>query len=985
MSLRSNAAPPTGGRALLAGRQREVAILRERLTTTAAGTTAVVLIAGESGSGKSRLLDEAARLALDDGWTVLRGDASDDEGMPPYLPFLEALGRHIRVADTEQLRAQAGGGSAILAGILPELSERLGALPPAYPLPAEQGRLRLFQAVAAMLAAIARDQPVLLMLDDLHWADAASLQLLGHICRDQPHARLLIAGAYRPEDAATNLPLERAITDLTRRRVLTVITAGRLPPDAVTRIAVAQLGGPVERDAAGLLFSHSEGNPFFAEELLRGWVESGALTREGGCWSVRAAAATMPDSIIAAVRARLARLDSMTRDLLRAAAVIGRGFDAELLATVTASEIETVEQILLQCAGLRLVEPRRATGWSFVHDKIRECLYGEIIPARRVRLHDAIGHALASRADSDGDRRTADLAFHFVRARDTERGPAHALVAAREAMKAYAAEEAMQFYQDASALLPATDERRPAALFGAGEAAVLAGKEQQAVTAFADARAVWQSAGNIESAALAAHGEGRAWARLEQHVAALTAYQQGLTLLGDRPTVARGELLIDLANLLAVSMGRHTEGVTHAQAALTLAKSLGDRRLEAGAARTVGHLLARMNELPAGLRLMEQALALAQEAGDAVEAAECCAYLTPAYVWAGQPARTWAVLQQRAEFAQRCNDPYQLRHIATSAAVVHVARGEMAKARKSVEEARSVVERLASDEPLAFLQFVEGGIASSEGDLVTAVERTTAAVTTFRRMGTAALVWYLGSLALLQHAAGRQEEALVIAAELEGVIAANPSGSIGVMTALLARGALAVAMADRRMAATTITELTAFRGLYNRHLVDRVLGELATLLGDHVAAQRYLAAAESTARCGELRPELGRVLVARAALDLATAGRRGAAGAAHLLQQALAIFEAAELVAEAAAVRSRLESLTPASSGGGRPALPAALSAREAEVIRLIAAGRSNRAIAAELCLSAKTVANLVTGIFNKTGSDNRAAAAAFAIRHGLA
>jgi predicted ATPase len=185
----------THSSSLLVGRQQEFAVLWSQFEETRTGHTRVALVAGEPGIGKTRLLNEVAERAEQVGALVLRGGTSEAEGMPPYLPFLEALGGYIRAAPPEQLRAQTGSMAAILATILPELTLVLGELPISYPLPAEQARLRLYEAVGLFLAAIATAAPLVLMFDDLQWADAASLDLLRHVARQQSTARLLILGA----------------------------------------------------------------------------------------------------------------------------------------------------------------------------------------------------------------------------------------------------------------------------------------------------------------------------------------------------------------------------------------------------------------------------------------------------------------------------------------------------------------------------------------------------------------------------------------------------------------------------------------------------------------------------------------------------------------------------------------------------------------------------------------------------------------------
>src|ERR1700752_939221 len=159
------------------GRRHEVAALWRQLELARAGATQVALVSGEPGIGKTHILREVARRAAAEGLPGLRGGASEAEGMPPYLPFLEALGRYIRAVDVMDLRAQAGRAAATLGALMPELAERIGELPAGYPLPPDQARLRLYDAVAGFVAAIAAPNGLVLLLDDLQWADPATLDL----------------------------------------------------------------------------------------------------------------------------------------------------------------------------------------------------------------------------------------------------------------------------------------------------------------------------------------------------------------------------------------------------------------------------------------------------------------------------------------------------------------------------------------------------------------------------------------------------------------------------------------------------------------------------------------------------------------------------------------------------------------------------------------------------------------------------------------
>ncbi|HWQ14571.1 MAG TPA: AAA family ATPase, partial [Roseiflexaceae bacterium] len=269
----------------LAGRRRERERLVAQLDRATSGELRVCLLAGEPGIGKTRLLRSLAREAAGRGMPALAGGASEAEGMPPFLPFLEALGGYVSTADPAALTEQAGSGAAALAAVLPELAARLGPLPAGPSLPPEQARLRLFQAVARLLTAAAEPRGLLLLLDDLQWADPASLDLLCHLARDRPAVRVLVLGAYRAGEAAGS-PLLRALAELSRLRALETIELGPLSEDGVAALAAAVLGAPPDPALARELWLQSEGNPFFAEELLRDWAERGVAARAGDRWAL---------------------------------------------------------------------------------------------------------------------------------------------------------------------------------------------------------------------------------------------------------------------------------------------------------------------------------------------------------------------------------------------------------------------------------------------------------------------------------------------------------------------------------------------------------------------------------------------------------------------------------------------------------------------------------------------------------------------------
>src|SRR2546421_3421699 len=505
---------PLSPPAAIVGRQRELTLIMNQYEVAKQGQAHVLLLAGDPGIGKTRLLDEIARQTAQDGVTILRGGTSEAEGMPPYLPFVEALGRYIQAAPLDLLRAQVAAAPQVLATVLPELITRLGELPSFAPLPPEQTRFRLYEAIGMFLEAIGAPHALVLTLDDLQWADTASLDLLCHVARHQPNAHLLVVGAYRESEVAHTPALARTLTELSRLRVLTTVTIGPLSAVETGMLAEGKLSGALQPGVNALLHTHSEGNPFFAEELLEGWIEAGALVHEQNQWiAVTPLDHALPPSIVGALRQRFTRLSAESIDHLRVAAIIGRTFDLSLLATVQEQEIEAVEEYLLEAAHAHLVRNDQTGSFMFSHDKIRECLYAEVSTSRRRRLHGLIGHVLEARYEPEkamSMSHLAELAFHFARSSDRDRGIDYSKLAAASTLHTYAAEEAISHYHMALELLLPDDQRRGSLLLGVGEAALLAGKEEEAETYF-EAAHRWLSQGeDQEAAAQAVHGLGRA-------------------------------------------------------------------------------------------------------------------------------------------------------------------------------------------------------------------------------------------------------------------------------------------------------------------------------------------------------------------------------------------------------------------------------------------------------------------------------------------
>ena len=442
-------------RTALVGREEELATLEDAWRRVQAGVPGVVMVAGEPGIGKTRLIAEFCRRAQADGATVLFG-RSQEETLAPYQPWVEALRQYVAACPVDELRLQMGARRRILAKLVPEFAAAQDAAP------TDPGdRFALFSAVASLLGEAARTHTAVVVLDDLHWADDATLLLLRHVAQASSDAPLLLLGTYRATELVADAPLSAALAELRRARMLESVSLAGLDADDVTAL-IRGLGTELSDELAHTVAQRTEGNPFFVEELVRHVDAGGQLG--------------VPESIKDLLRRRLTRLGDPATRVLAAAAVLGREFDLAVLERIAPDGDEDVLEIVdAALAEHVLVEvPGDPGRLSFAHALIRETVYEQLSAARRARLHRAAGEVLeqlhATRLDEYADQ----LAHHFVAAGDDARSLDHQLRAARAAWRVYAPETAAGHYSSALetaervGAAPAADVRLRQALLDRG-------------------------------------------------------------------------------------------------------------------------------------------------------------------------------------------------------------------------------------------------------------------------------------------------------------------------------------------------------------------------------------------------------------------------------------------------------------------------------------------------------------------------------------
>ncbi len=435
-------APPVAAReeVHLAGREKELALLREKLVAAQGGTGGLVLIGGEAGIGKTTLAAAVLREAAGQGFAVLEGHCFDLAETPPYGPLID-LFLHLPNA-------------AALPPLPPAFAERgtVGAVP---------SQMALFAQVEDFLRALAARQPVVILLDDMHWADPASLDLLRYLARSVAGLPLSILVTYRSDELTRRHPLYQLLPQLAREQGAVRIDLGTLDGAAVRAIVDNRYGLP-DADAARLvayLQQRAEGNALFIGELLRAIEEGGVLAREGDGWRLDdIASAAVPALLRQVIDGRVGRLDEESQRLLAIAAVIGYEVPVTVWTLVAESDEDAVLDVIERGLEARLLtEAAGGEAARFAHALIREALYEGIPAIRRRRVHRRIGEVFVASANPDPDT----VAFHFHQAGD-ERALPWLLAAGERAQAAYAWTTAADRYETALSLMSRADS-------GAGE------------------------------------------------------------------------------------------------------------------------------------------------------------------------------------------------------------------------------------------------------------------------------------------------------------------------------------------------------------------------------------------------------------------------------------------------------------------------------------------------------------------------------------
>jgi len=753
------------------GRSDELVRLRGSLEAASREQGSLVLAAGEPGVGKTRLASELAIEAADRGFQVLTGHAYETAGMPPYLPFAEALKQYTHDRRPAQLWQKLGSAAPQIAKILPELRDLLGDIPEPEPLGPEAERYRLFEGISDLLLNIAADEPLLLFLDDLHWADESSVLLLRHLARRLAAAPMLVVGTYRDAETGTHHPLTGLLAELSRQQLGYSITLRPFNRDEAATLIEAVGGRPPTAQIADALYAIAEGNPFFTEEMVRHLQEEGRDLADP-----RASVAdwAVPETVRQVISNRLARLPPDAGRVLAYSSVLGRDLSVAKVATVAERDEDVLIELLDAALATGLL-CEADDGYVFAHPLIQETLYQSLSAPRRGQLHRRVAEALEELYGPDPQPQyLAELAHHFSQAApvgEVDKTIEYATGAAKAALSQLAYEEAAGLYLMACRALEmkaSPDERqRCELLLCAAEAYDRGERTEEADGAYLEAVEIARTEKLSEQLARAALGFSWVTGETGANEDAIALLEEALDAFADEDSELRARLMGRLAASIYYTAPRERRAAL-SQQAVEMSRRIADPATLAYTLYTYRHAVWGPDNVNERLAATTELVRLAEQVGDWELAARGQHYRAGDLLELGDTSGMEAAIQAHAELANKLRQPGLFTRMAVLAATRALVAGRFAEAEHSARQALEFGERAGSPGALMTYAMQVFAIRRDQGRL----QELEGAVQSFVEQFPA-LRWLM-ALAYLHSQVGREDEAR---REFEG-LAANDFSDI---------------------------------------------------------------------------------------------------------------------------------------------------------------------------------------------------------------
>lgn len=970
---------------LFVGRERELRLLLDRMQQADDSSGGVVFLSGDAGLGKTRLVDEVTRIAEEsESFLAVKGGCNEEDDGIQYRPVSEALRHYLRLMSDDDLRAVRGLLREIVK-LVPDLTCRLPELTPSEALPPGQERVRLFESLVQLGRRVSSDRTLLLILEDIHWADESTLKLIHYLCEELRGERVLFLLTYRPQEAASNDPLSRLIRDLAAHDGAPVL-ALRPFTWVETRSFVRQrleLDGPPPTLLLDTLYERAEGNPFFTDELLRSFdLEAHELTLDAFPRRLE----SLPSSLAEVLQRRINLLKPKSKHALKHAAVVGRSFSLDILAGVLGHDPATVLRSLREPVAKGLIIDRGADKpdlFEFRHALIREAAAALLLPSERRRLHLAVAHCIERIWGARHPERAVALAYHYDLAADAAQTVRWGAEAAEMLRRSGAPAEALIWYRRALSASRAIADSEPIALL---EKAAVAATEARSFGEAADwlgeVALAHEKAQRIPELGEVLSRQGRLCWLAGDPARAGDVFRRAQALLeGEAESPALARTLAGMSNLFLTAF-KGFEAYKLAEAARAMARHTKADDVLPQAHRIMGSILAAMRAPERGIALLEEAVRGAIQQDDEVEVVSAYGNLVSACV----KSASWAKAEQVAKEGMKYvrdrggrNDAW----ITSKLVEVYRLTGRWADAEALANENDVVLDE-----------------RNGQDYIISAVGRCL----------------LLADLGRWEEVEQRLDDLLPPAAR-SGEFQSHGIALLVPSRLALSKGDLDTGVAHARRALSLLRGTTdTFHGLpLLLHACD-----LFTRVGDEAAAERCVQQLRATYDFSQSKTALAHLETADAILrsargerDESIAHSRRASGlwrdlarpydlgrslvrlgsalltrgcpvdrneAKVLLDEARCIFgrlgapDSAEV--EELLRRSRLVSSRRRSDG--------LLSNREREIAALVAQGLTNREMAQVLFISPKTTEHHLSRILGKLGFTSRSQLAAYVVQHKL-
>jgi len=681
----------------LVNRTMELGKLNGAFNDATSCKSSIVAVQGEAGVGKTRLMHELAS-AQERAAVVLAGRCREEK--IPYGPWVELLREYVGQAPGELLHRILGSRSSEFAKLVPDVTVKIGTVPQSKPLSEEHDRIRLYETITQFLISVSNEKPLILLLDDMHWADEASLSLLEYFVLGSSNHRVLTLVGYRTEDADPNSPLSKTLMRLNKERLLESLTVKNLTSEETIELIKRTFGEQtITPEFSDLIYGRTGGNPFFVEEVLRSLVEDGTIFRTETKWDRKPIQEiTLPDSVKLALKSRLSKLAPETMNTLTMASVIGSEFDLAILREVTQTQEDALlDQLKIGVDSGLIQEVPSKDAFRFSDNRIRERFLGDMLQSRRRRYHVKVAEAMEKVYSKKLDKPAESIMNHFSEGGDTERTIKYSIMAGDRNGTIHAYEQAMADYKRALDLIElegGRDEEKGAILEKLGHCCDLAGHYQESVQSYEQAVAIFEKLRDFRSCARISVLLSLAVAWAKSFRDSLLVLRRALRYTEETPDSYEAAGIYSQLALCLETMDEFDEVKSWGKRALEAGEKSGNYAAVSDALATMGFSLTDTGHIDEGLPLLEKSLEIALQHDETFWQVLVALFNLPSYTYPRDLSKAREILSRFLDSVKRENILFWQAHGLAWLSKLDWLSGNWTLAMKEIEETYDIQRRV---------------------------------------------------------------------------------------------------------------------------------------------------------------------------------------------------------------------------------------------------------------------------------------------------